>query len=134
MSRHLTLFTLCLFLVLTRLTGLHVHACASVGLGHERSATHYADNGLLLGEDHAADHAADPLAEIEIDPPPASLGKLLLTHAGDLTAPVAAPVSTAMLGWLTARMPRAPPDDLRRAAVLPHVLPPLRGPPVNTLT
>jgi hypothetical protein len=65
MLRRSAVLALVLGLVLTRLLGLHLHACAAAGPAHLHEAPHLADNGFLFGEFHAGDHPGHQ----EIDPP-----------------------------------------------------------------
>lgn len=131
MIRPSAIWLLCFGLVLTRLLGLHAHACAGLeGAGHEHEAPHYADAGFLFGESHAGDHA-DHL-ELELS---AALSPTKFPLDLGVDEP-ALPTSTglnvvAASGWLSDRVPRGPPvaHETRPA----HFAPPLRGPPLNFL-
>ncbi len=131
MIRLPAIWLLCFGLVLTRLLGLHVHACAGLeGAGHEHEAPHYADAGFLFGEIHAADHSDNLELELSAALSPA---KFQLDLNADEPALPAADIAdhVASSGWLTVRVPRGPPDAHETRP--PHFAPPLRGPPSNSL-
>jgi hypothetical protein len=131
MPRLTAIWFLCLGLGLTRLLGLHAHACAGLeGAGHEHEAPHYADAGFLFGEFHAGDHpdnlelelsSALPSAKFQFD---LSLDDPALPESRQLN-----PVASS--GWLTVRAPRGPPEA--HEARPDHFAPPLRGPPSHSL-
>lgn len=124
------LWLLCLSLAVTRLLGLHLHACAGLEpvppLAGLHAPSHLADAGLLFGEDHADDHADG----VEIGQSAALSGNLAQLGA-ELLLPGVAWVSLPLTraGWLSVRAPRGPPpvSFYRLPLSLP---PPLRGPPL----
>lgn len=130
MLRIPSIWLLCLGLVLTRLLGLHVHACSGIeGSPHQHEATHYADSGFVFGESHAGDDAdnleldlasAIPVAQIPFD---SSVDPVLPT-TNQTFVPTAS-------GWMTVRTPRGPPAAREIRPV--HFAPPLRGPPSPSL-
>jgi hypothetical protein len=131
MIRLPAIWLLCLGLVLTRLLGLHAHACAGLeGAAHEHEAPHYADAGFLFGEFHVDDHPDNLELELSAALSPA---KFQFDLSADEHALPAADISdpAASLRWLTVRAPRGPPDahETRPA----HFAPPLRGPPSISL-
>lgn len=131
MTRLPAIWLLCFGLVLTRLLGLHAHACAGLeAAGHEHEAPHYADAGFLFGEFHAGDHADHLELELSAALSPA---KLTIALSSDEPAlPTTAELHpVAASGWLSVRIPRGPPDahETRPA----HFAPPLRGPPTHSL-
>jgi len=125
-----SLWLLCFCLVLTRLLGLHVHACAGIeGTPHQHEPAHYADSGLLFGEFHAGDHA-DNLELNLVAAIPAI--KLTLDGSDGLVLPTMDRTFVpAIAGWMTIRVPRGPPagPETRPA----YFVPPLRGPPSHSL-
>lgn len=131
MPRQTAIWMLCLGLVLTRLLGLHAHACAGLeSAGHDHEAPHYADAGFLFGEFHAGDHP-DTL-ELELSAALSGAKFQFDLAADDPALPVADDLRlVASSGWLTVRAPRGPPGahETRPA----HFAPPLRGPPSNSL-
>lgn len=131
MPRHTAIWMLCLGLVLTRLLGLHAHACAGLdSAGHEHEAPHYADAGFLFGEFHTGDDA-DHL-ELELSAAVSGAKFALDLGDDDPALAVAGDLSTvASSGWLTVRVPRGPPDAHETRPS--HFAPPLRGPPSNSL-
>lgn len=130
MLRLPSIWLLCFGLVLTRLLGVHVHACSGIeGTPHQHEPTHYADSGFLFGEFHAQDHgdnleldltAAVPIVQIPFD----------VSDDPALPASDRSPAPAAT-GWMTVRTPRGPPaaHDTRPA----NFAPPLRGPPSISL-
>ena len=130
MLRLPSIWLLCFGLVLTRLLGVHVHACSGIeGTPHQHEPTHYADSGFLFGEFHAQDHgdnleldltAAVPIVQIPFD----------VSDDPALPASDRSPAPAAT-GWMTVRTPRGPPaaPDTRPA----NFAPPLRGPPSISL-
>lgn len=114
-------------LVLTRLLGLHVHACADPGLGHSHSAPHYA--GLLFGEAHPGDDPDDR----EISLPDGLLAKLASSHGDALGLPTSEnPVPDTRRRACRQSAPRGPP--LAFTADVHALRPPLRGPPIDSLS
>jgi hypothetical protein len=118
-------------LILTRLLGLHAHACAGLeGAGHEHETPHFADVGFLFGEFHADDHPDN--LELELSAA-VSAAKFQIELSGDDPAlPVADELNlAASSGWLTVGAPRGPPEvhETRSA----RFAPPLRGPPSFSL-
>lgn len=129
MRKGVTFWLVCLSLVLTRLVGLHLHACAGVEAGVSHAGTHYADNGFLFGDHHAEDDGDDR----EIDLVALTASKPAPDFA-DLIAliPAAPAVVSDAERLLTVVAPRGPPPP--RSSRPPHFAPPLRGPPENSLT
>lgn len=131
MFRASTISMLVLGLVLTRLLGLHLHACAGIEeLGHAHEKPHYADIGLVFGEAHADDHPDN----VEVDLSATALPVKAFTSSQD-DAPVL-PVAefagaTPVSGWLTLRAARAPPA--LHPARPDFFTPALRGPPLTSL-
>ena len=129
MLRVSSIWLLCFGLVLTRLLGLHVHACSGIeGTPHQHEPTHYADSGLLFGESHAHD-AGDNL-ELELAAAVPSSAQIPFAAVSDdsvLPAPDAVHVP-ARSGWMTVRGP--PAAHATRPA---NFAPPLRGPPSISL-
>lgn len=128
MRKGLSLWVIVLSLVLTRLTGLHMHACAGVESGSGHATAHYADNGFFFGEHHAEDDSDDN----EVDFVTAVASKVQMDLA-DFVAPIPAhpkAVSTAkrLLAFFA---PRGPPIAL--SSHPPHFAPPLRGPPSHSV-
>jgi hypothetical protein len=125
------IWLLCLGLALTRMLGLHAHACAGLeSAGHEHEAPHYADAGLLFGEFHVDDHPDNLELELSAALSPAQFQLDLsadepVLHSADIADPVAAS------GGLTVLTARGPPDAHETRP--PHFAPPLRGPPSISL-
>jgi len=131
MPRQTAIWMLCLGLALTRLLGLHAHACAGLeGAGHEHEAPHYADAGFLFGEFHAGDHPDNLELELSAAVSPA---KFQFDLTGDDPAlPVVDELNlVASSGWLTVRAPRGPPENHETRPS--RFAPPLRGPPSHSL-
>jgi len=128
MRKGLSLWVIVLSLVLTRLTGLHLHACAGVESGAGHATAHYADNGFFFGEHHAEDDSDDN----EIDFVTAVASKVQIDLA-DFVAPIAAHSDAAPTAHrlLSVFAPRGPPRALSSHS--PHFAPPLRGPPSHSL-
>lgn len=126
MKRLPSIWLLCLGLLLTRLLGVHVHACSGLeDAAHEHEAPHYADSGLLFGEFHHDDHGdkleLDLTGAVGAVPPP-------LTLAVDPALPAPDwPQLAVVSRWQRIVQPRGPP-----VAIAPrpkYLAPPLRGPP-----
>lgn len=132
MLRLPSIWLLCFGLVLSRLLGMHVHACAGIeGTPHQHQPTHYADNGFFFGEVHAYDHSDN----LELDLAAAVASSqipLPLDSSDDPTLPASdRSLVPAATGWMTVRVPRGPPAA--HASRPTHFAPPLRGPPSNSL-
>ncbi len=124
MRKGIGLWVICLSLVLTRLVGLHLHACDGIEAGAKHAGTHLADNGFLFGEHHSEDDGDD--REVEVA---AVVASKILVHLPDLAAPRPAaltldPLAERLLTVVSARGPPLSRDTLRS-----HLTPPLRGPP-----
>lgn len=128
MRNGLSLWIVVLSLVLTRLTGLHLHACAGVESGAGHATAHYADNGFFFGEHHAEDDSDDN----EVDYVTAVASKVQI-DLDDFVTPIPTHpelVSTAKR-LLSVAAPRGPPSTFSTHS--PHFVPPLRGPPSHSL-
>lgn len=126
MARRPSIWLLCLGLLLTKLLGVHVHACSGIeGAGHEHEAPHYADSGLLFGEVHREDHGD----RLELDLTGAvGSGPLPLTLGLDPALPAPdGPLLALADRWQCAVQPRGPPLSIARCTQ--YLAPPLRGPP-----
>ncbi len=129
MRRNPAIWLLCLSLVLTRLMGLHAHACAGIDLAsHQHEAAHFADSGLLFGEAHQADHGDNLELDLTVAIPAA---KLPFDVAVDPALPglVQTIVPLEQISFLV-RMPRGPPSVLVNQTA--HFTPPPRGPPADS--
>ncbi|WP_421793251.1 hypothetical protein [Hydrocarboniphaga effusa] len=126
MLRKAAIWTLFLSLVVTRLLGLHAHACAGLDpAGQPHEAPHIADSGLLFGEFHDGDHSD----QVEIGVVGLVSSYALAALDSDLPAlPVSDELAVVESGWLTVRSLRGPPEVLSTASSQSR-LPPLRGPP-----
>lgn len=133
MRRRATSLYLILSLLLVQISGMHLHLCSGVEKGTDHVAVHYADDGLLFGEDHSQDDSDDR----EVSLPTAAFAT---SNLGDLQPPI--PIHLAvvffelpsietvarLLPHRAAREPQGPvPIALR-----PFELPPSRGPPVHS--
>ncbi|MDO9453227.1 MAG: hypothetical protein EPN60_09925 [Nevskiaceae bacterium] len=128
MRNGLSLWIVVLSLVLTRLTGLHLHACAGVESGAGHATAHYADNGFFFGEHHAEDDSDDN----EVDYVTAVASKVQI-DLDDFVTPIPTHpelVYTAKR-LLSVAAPRGPPSTFSTHS--PHFVPPLRGPPSHSL-
>lgn len=129
MLRLPSIWLLCLGLVLTRLLGLHVHACSGIeGTPHQHEPAHFADGGFLFGEDHAQDHGDN----LELDlaaAVPRTANPLDVSDDPALPAPDRS-LLAAVTGWMTVRTLRGPPAAHRNRPA--HFAPPLRGPPLHS--
>ena len=128
MRKGLSLWVIVLSLVLTRLTGLHLHACAGVESGAGHATAHYADNGFFFGEHHAEDDSDDN----EVDYVTAVASKVQI-DLDDFVTPIPTHpelVYTAKR-LLSVAAPRGPPSTFSTHS--PHFVPPLRGPPSHSL-
>lgn len=131
MSRSPATWILVAGLVLSRLLGLHVHACSgieSVPQAHEEP--HVADLGLLFGESHQGDHADNQELEISAASVPAKLGSVLGSGLDLSTPPTERFQVAAATGWLTTRVPRGPP--IANPPRPDFFKPAPRGPPSNS--
>lgn len=130
MIRLPAIWLLCFGLVLTRLLGMHAHACAGFDTASQsHEAPHYADAGILFGESHADDHSDN--LEIKLAAVPAAKFKREL-DLGDHEVPVSSDLITITApGWMTVRAPRGPPEV--RESRPDYFVPPLRGPPSYSL-
>ena len=127
MHKGVTFWVVCLSLVLTRLVGLHLHACACIEKGVKGTEIHLADNGLIFGEDHIDDDGHDR----EMDPAVAMAGKIF-TAIDDVAFPLpSAPLMIVSSAPVPALGARGPPAALPSRPQ--HFTPPLRGPPANSL-
>lgn len=126
MRNGLSLWIVVLSLVLTRLTGLHLHACAGVESGAGHATAHYADNGFLFGEHHAEDDGDDS----EVDLVTAMASKVQI-DLGDFVTPI--PTRPELVSnaarLLSVVAPRGPPSAFPRQP--PHFTPPPQGPPIS---
>jgi len=130
MLRLPAIWLLCLGLVLTRLLGLHVHACAGIeGTPHDHEQAHVADSGLLFGEVHKQDHKDN----VELKAPAVVASAQFFLDASDDPVLPAADLSPTPLtsGWMTVRTSRGPPAA--RETRPAYFVPPLRGPPTYSL-
>jgi hypothetical protein len=131
MLRPSSIWLLCFGLVLTRLLGLHVHACSGIeGTPHQHEPTHYADSGFVFGESHAQDHGDNLELELATAIPGARIPFFEVGDDRALPSSVASSMP-ATSGWMTVRTPRGPPAP--HATRPPDFAPPLRGPPSNSL-
>jgi len=126
MKRTPFFWMLCLSLVLTRLLGVHVHSCAGIeGKPHHHEPTHYADSGLVFGENHSADHGDNLESDLAGAIAPA---KGTIDFHDDAALPAWDRLTVAgAAGWLTVRAARGPPTTVTRRPT--YFAPPLRGPP-----
>lgn len=129
MRRGLALWLICFSLISARVLGLHLHVCDGVESGVAHAGSHFADNGFLFGDYHTQDDGDDQEVEVAVGVAPAQLQ----LDFNDLTAPIpAAPVVLSNAEQLLSVLaPRGPPTTL--PALPPHFVPPLRGPPANSL-
>ena len=131
MFRASAISMLVLGLVLTRLLGLHLHACAGIeDLGHVHEKPHYADIGLVFGEAHSDDHPDNLEVDLSATALPA---KVFVSSLDDLVVfqPAELSVPTPVSGWLTVRVPRGPP--VLHPSRPDFFTPALRGPPLHSL-
>ncbi|MGQ0696920.1 MAG: hypothetical protein ACT4PZ_01635 [Panacagrimonas sp.] len=131
MLRLPSIWLLCFGLVLSRLLGMHVHACAGTeGTPHQHQPTHYADSGFFFGESHADDHSDN--LELELTATVASSQiQIPLDSSDDPALPDSDRSLVAAAGWMTVRVPRGPPAA--RDSRPTHFAPPPRGPPSRSL-
>lgn len=131
MPRLSSIWLLCFGLVLTRLLGLHVHACSGIeGTPHQHEPTHYADSGFLFGESHAQDHGDNLELELAAAVPSAQIPFADVSDDAALPTHDHSPI-LATSGWMTVRTPRGPPAV--HATRPADFAPPLRGPPSYSL-
>jgi hypothetical protein len=125
------IYLLCIGLVLTRLLGLHVHACADLeSAGHEHDAPHYADSGFLFSEFHEGDHADHLELGLSAVLSPTKRWRVLERDQTALSGFSEVHPLDA-LGWRTVHIPRA--MLAVRTVRPPYFAPPLRGPPTFSL-
>lgn len=125
MKQRPVVWLIVLCLVLTRLSGLHLHACACVEEGVERAGIHYADNGLLFGEHHESDDEHDVEMDVGV-----SLAAKLKGPLDESLALPSVPVVIADTQAQAAPHSARGPPSLR--LLRPHgFAPPPRGPPVS---
>jgi|GEM_PF-1706455 len=126
MRKGLSLWVIVLSLVLTRLTGLHLHACAGVEAGVQHAGTHYADNGFLFGDHHSEDDGDDREVEL-VAVMPAKIDGDSVDMTALLPTPLGVPEASTRL--LTLVSPRGPPAAWPTHP--PHFTPPQQGPPTS---
>lgn len=126
MRNGIAFWIICISLVMTRLVGMHLHACAGLEVGVKHASAHYADNGFFFGDHHAEDDGDD--REVDFL---AAVSSTVQLEFPDFSAPlpVAPEVAPPAVQLLTVVAPRGPPRVL--AAHPPHFAPPLRGPPIS---
>lgn len=123
MPRLFLIGLVCLSVVLMRISGVHLHACAGLESAEEHPPVHLADNGLFFGEHHALDDEDDierdlpDLRPVKFDYSPEASPVLVYTSSVPLT-------STTLVQSPPAR---GPPQQWRPAPF--ELSPPSRGPP-----
>lgn len=128
MRKGAALWLIVISLSLTRLLGLHLHACAGIEAGVAHAGTHFADSGFLFGDHHVEDDGDD--SEINFVAVPSGT---VYFDADNLVAaiPASPQLTTTAQRLLTLIAPCGPPSALPSHP--PHFAPPLRGPPSYSL-